>query len=351
MAIPVNRVYKTVLSILNKEQRGYLNPYEYNNLAIQAQKEILEKLFYDYNKFLNLDNFNRINEGLADLPVKIQEQLDEFYAFTDITLSGAGVGTLPTDLYKVIDLTITSQTVKLEKVEKNRIPYLKSSPLTAPSTLFPIYYQRESDFVVEPAATDGSWALGAIRLQYIQHPSDPRWGYTIDSSYGVNIHDINPFVAGGVIIGNRPMTLVTTNDTIGLTDGSYPITIGTDGVTTSGSGTGIGITLTIAGGNTATVTALNVTSAGTGFNAGDIITIPALNNYWLGANDIVITLRAQDLYSSSTEGSNDFRLHISNETELIITILGYAGLTIKDPQVLQSAVQLSQAATMSKSQQ
>ena len=86
MAIPVNRVYKTVLSILNKEQRGYLNPYEYNNLAIQAQKEILEKLFYDYNKFLNLDNFNRINEGLADLPVKIQEQLDEFYAFTDITL-------------------------------------------------------------------------------------------------------------------------------------------------------------------------------------------------------------------------------------------------------------------------
>ena len=80
MAINVNKVYKTALSILNKEQRGYLTPYEFNNIARQVQLELLDKLFYDYNKFVNIENVNRINEGFADLPSKIQEQIDEFYA-------------------------------------------------------------------------------------------------------------------------------------------------------------------------------------------------------------------------------------------------------------------------------
>tara|TARA_Y100000401_G_scaffold71117_1_gene57214 strand:- start:4009 stop:5076 length:1068 start_codon:yes stop_codon:yes gene_type:complete len=355
MAINVNDVYKTVLSILNKEQRGYLTPYEYNNLAVQAQKELLDKLFYDYNKFLNLDNFNRINEGYADIPRKIQEQIDEFYTYTDITLSSAGIGALPLDLHQIIDLSVSNATVsamshntKIEKVNKNRLPYLKSSPLTEPTTMFPIYYQRETDFVVEPAATDGSWALGAVRMQYIQVPEDPRWGYRTESNYGINIYDSNPFVAGGVLLGNRTSGIVSTNDTVGLTDGTYPITLSTPGVSTSGSGTGIALTITVSG---STVSNVEVTSVGTGFAINDTITISAFDNYWLGANDVILTLRVEDLYSSTTYGSTDFRLHISQEPELIITILGYAGLVIKDPTMLQQAVQLNQAGTMSKSQQ
>ena len=40
MALNVNTVYTTVLSILNKEQRGYLTPYEFNQIATQVQLEI-----------------------------------------------------------------------------------------------------------------------------------------------------------------------------------------------------------------------------------------------------------------------------------------------------------------------
>ena len=40
--IDVNTVYTTVLSILNKEQRGYLTPFEFNNLGRQVQLEIFE---------------------------------------------------------------------------------------------------------------------------------------------------------------------------------------------------------------------------------------------------------------------------------------------------------------------
>jgi len=347
MAINVNKVYKTVLSVLNKEQRGYLTPYEFNNIATQAQKEILEKLFYDYNKFLNLDNFNRINEGVADIPTKIQEQIDEFYAYTDITLAN-GIGTLPTDLFRLIDVTITNQTVQIEKIDKNRLPYLKSSPLTEPSTLFPVYYQRAADIVVEPAATDGAWTLGDVRIQYIQTPDDPRWGYTIDGNYGLNIYDPNVYSPGGIIPGIRNNNIISTNATVGLTDGTHVVSVGTDGVTTSGSGTGAVFSLTVSG---STVTQVNVTSSGTNFSVDDTITIPATTTGWLGGDDVVLTLRIADMYDSSTEGSTDFTLHISNETELVLTILGYAGLTIKDPQVLQAATQIGQAGTMSKANQ
>ena len=40
MAVSVDTVYKTVLYILNKEQRGYVTPQEFNSVADQVQKEI-----------------------------------------------------------------------------------------------------------------------------------------------------------------------------------------------------------------------------------------------------------------------------------------------------------------------
>ena len=40
--INVNTVYISVLSILNKEQRGFLTPDEFNKLAKQAQLNLLE---------------------------------------------------------------------------------------------------------------------------------------------------------------------------------------------------------------------------------------------------------------------------------------------------------------------
>ena len=50
----VNTVYTTVLSILNKEQRGYLTPDEFNKVATQVQLEIFEKFFEDYNQYIRM---------------------------------------------------------------------------------------------------------------------------------------------------------------------------------------------------------------------------------------------------------------------------------------------------------
>ena len=50
--INVDRIYQRVLTLANKEQRGYITPQELNILANQAQMDIFEQYFYDLNQFL-----------------------------------------------------------------------------------------------------------------------------------------------------------------------------------------------------------------------------------------------------------------------------------------------------------
>ena len=47
--INVDRVYQRVLTLANKEQRGYITPQEFNLFANQAQMDIFEQYFYDLN--------------------------------------------------------------------------------------------------------------------------------------------------------------------------------------------------------------------------------------------------------------------------------------------------------------
>ena len=93
MAVNVNTVYKTTLLILNKEQRGYITPDEFNKISIQVQREILEQYFEELNQQLrvpqNTDEYaNRIDN--------LQEKIDVFKKFD--TCTGTNPFDLPTDV-------------------------------------------------------------------------------------------------------------------------------------------------------------------------------------------------------------------------------------------------------------
>ena len=47
MAISVDKVYRKVLAILNKESRGFLTPDEFSKIGSQAQLDLLDKAFHD----------------------------------------------------------------------------------------------------------------------------------------------------------------------------------------------------------------------------------------------------------------------------------------------------------------
>jgi len=96
MAINVNTVYQTVLMILNKEQRGYMTPTEFNTVATQVQLEIFEKYFDDLNQQLRIP---QADTDYADRQENIDEKLAIFKTFGDAiytTVGGLSYFVLPT---------------------------------------------------------------------------------------------------------------------------------------------------------------------------------------------------------------------------------------------------------------
>ena len=93
MAINVDTVYKTVLLILNKEQRGYMTPDEFNKIATQVQLEIFENYFENLNQQLRVpDN----DSEYADRIKNLDEQIAVFKTIGDCSLVSTGTWILPT---------------------------------------------------------------------------------------------------------------------------------------------------------------------------------------------------------------------------------------------------------------
>ena len=80
MAINVNTVYQTVLLILNKEQRGYMTPVEYNRIATQSQLDIFEQYFEDLNQQLRVP---QVDLDYSDRQLNIDEKISPFKTFGD----------------------------------------------------------------------------------------------------------------------------------------------------------------------------------------------------------------------------------------------------------------------------
>jgi len=178
--IAINNVYKTILSIINKEQRGFLPPNQFNKIAKQAQLDLLDKSFYEYNRFLNNKKNKRVNSGYADIPQKIKEKIDVFYKIDTETIASEQI-VLNTDIYKIINI-LSSDTL-LEEINPVELPYIKSSPLTNPTADFPAYYPNATS--VDGAITMNilpTTLTGILTVHYIKTPTDPEWKFTYDNS-------------------------------------------------------------------------------------------------------------------------------------------------------------------------
>jgi hypothetical protein len=247
MAINVDTVYKTVLLILNKEQRGYMTPQEFNRTATQVQLEIFEQYFDDLNQQLRVP---QSDQDYADRVANIEEKMSIFETTglcTYTSNSAGGYFSLPTtDLYGLVcsPYRLGSLAYKnvynasigpLEELQKSEFYNIQNSRLTASTLANPTFLRESNRIVVAP-----NTIVSNIIANYIRKPLDPVWGFSIGSR-GQYIYNPAPFTIG------NPNT-----------------------------------------------------------------------------------------------GSRNFELHESEQTRLIIKILVYAGIIIKDPQIVQAAAQQSQ---------
>jgi len=93
MAINVNTVYQTVLLILNKEQRGYMTPVEFNKIGTQVQLEIFERYFEDLNQQLRIP---QTDTDYADRVVNLDEKISIFKTIGNTTYAN-GAFSLPAE--------------------------------------------------------------------------------------------------------------------------------------------------------------------------------------------------------------------------------------------------------------
>ena len=173
MAININTVYSKVLTISNKEQRGYITPQEFNLLASRAQNEIFENYFY---KVKNAEQKPKNQMDYADEVEMLEEKLHPFYVQTVVSQSADdSTLALPTATHKLIDIVYLNGN-KLTQVNKSEITYIENNPLTKATKLRSTFVRQSSGIVViYPTPTVDT----DFQVIYYKKPITPSWGYVV----------------------------------------------------------------------------------------------------------------------------------------------------------------------------
>jgi len=219
MAVNVNEVYQTVLYILNKEQRGYAPPAEFNSIAKQVQLEIFNSYFPDGNQVNRVNQNNTQNDTeyfniFNNLSYRLAPFVQEVTLLLNNTTPGQNpvysdgisfsyptvdpsTGVLNPSIYLLGEVTciyngnpqISSVAQRVSKKEYTRI---EKSKLTRPTSRYPIYYNYgyanpasyniSSGYIVIPSPLPDS-----VTASVIISPSDPIWGFTA-GTYGNYIY-------------------------------------------------------------------------------------------------------------------------------------------------------------------
>jgi hypothetical protein len=331
MAINVNTVYKTVLLILNKEERGYVTPDEFNKISAQVQLEIFEQYSDDLNQQLRVP---QSDTDYADRVSNIDERLSIFKTFGTATYDAATIPTNPyftlptTDIYGDtvefyrLGAVVHKDTTELQRLQRMEFYNIQKSPLTKSTESFPTYLFENEKLFVKPDSITSN-----VGVNFLRKPLDPRWGYYI-GSVGQFVYDPNVYGANLINTGVNTLTSSITTPLTGGIPGTYNSV-----ATTGGTGTGLIVNTTV---SSPTAVSIDVATAGTGYVVGDVVSIAA---GLLGgtSTQVDITLTAANFNANNTYGSTQIELDVAEQTDFILRTLFYFGVVVKDPQIIQVA--------------
>ena len=314
MAVSIDTVYQRVLSVANKEQRGYVTPQEFNLFANQAQVDIFEQYFYDLNQFSRLKGNNL---EYADMVTILEEKISIFKKLNQpVTIVNEfGDGTLPSNIYRLGTLSRLSLTnvegsnqAIIELVTEDDIIKFIRSPLARPTIKRPIYTRTSSTGIkIRPSSADPSKSAAPYFIV---------GGFDIDSGSSdivVSTSSTNyTFIEVGQEVKQANIPVLTfvgsvNNGTIGMVDSSG------NAVNASSSGDPVQVTF---------------------------VTDDIKCNYVVkptSASWNYTEINGVAMYNSTN--STDFELHASEETELVFKILQLAGIAMESMDLYQVAAQ------------
>ena len=303
MAINVNTVYQTVLLILNKEQRGYMTPLEFNKTGQQSQLEIFENYFDSLNQQIRIP---QTDTDYADRVASIDEKMSIFKEYGNATsISSSNVFSLPD-------------------------PYSGTSSASQAFTANPIS-QVFTITNTNVLALSNANGISNVFLRGIELASTLYTlnGATLTLSTPVALNDVITinmypkqfYKLGGLFYTNGAIPAQEL-ERVGRSELYHLLSSNLTKPTTS-------YPIFVYENNTITVAPTTITSGITT----SYIRKP-LPPIWNFSQD---PTTGQYIFVADT--SYNFELHPADQTELILKILLYAGVVIKDPQIIQVAAQ------------
>lgn len=168
----INSVRNTVLSIIDKDNSGFISPLEFNLYAKAAQLEIFQEYFDNYRAAVLNKNNRRGSRGATDEVKDIRHKLDIFTKKSSLTQVGeTDRYTLPSDLYMINNVLCGNDLV--EEVDKTEFYYLGQANLASPSETYKIYTRFGEELEVSPSLGE----YDSLSMVYYRTPVDPKWTY------------------------------------------------------------------------------------------------------------------------------------------------------------------------------
>ncbi len=205
----INHVRNTVLSVLNKENRGTLTVSQFNSYAKYAQQLLFDQYFSEYSRLSTMKNARRLSKDQGDKLSILRSNIDKFMKTTSASISNTYL-IKPADMYTPISLVYSGKL--MEYVPKYKETYLESSNISGPSDLYPGYCDENNYWYVKP-----STLTGVVDVNYIRNVVDPKWTYTVvgenpifnPSAGDYQDFELNPDDEAGLIVEILKLSGVT----------------------------------------------------------------------------------------------------------------------------------------------
>jgi hypothetical protein len=169
----INSVRNTVMSIINKDNNGYITPEEFNSFAKQAQLEIFNQYFVDFKNSKLGDYKLGETSGYSDITKQLDQTIDYFSKNVPLVYnSGTQTFAMPAGWFLLNALYYNQK--EIEHLDQRNVYKLLQSNLTAPNTLYPAYVMQGNDITIYPLTI-----VNNVETYYVRFPYDPKWTYTV----------------------------------------------------------------------------------------------------------------------------------------------------------------------------
>ena len=148
-------------------------------MATQVQLELFEKFFEDYNQYLRMP---RTNVEFASRIEHIRNEFQVFQTNNNASSHTANTYVQPVDLHRFGSVNYNKgfNSPEIEIVSARDYTEQTLSPLTTPTSDFPIAKYKQDKITVFPSVTS-TYTNSDVTFNYIRKPANPVWGYSVGS--------------------------------------------------------------------------------------------------------------------------------------------------------------------------